>query len=73
MDKCQRRCLGVIGEGLGHFVDADRLTPVVFYHYRSSAAALHVLFHTTAKNAVLADDNRVSRAYQVDEAGLHAR
>ena len=80
---CARRGLGVhesqqrgfrVGGKRGcNLVQADGLSPVVLDHDRGRPAALDVFLHAAAKNAVAADDDRITGRHQVDETSLHAR
>ena len=42
-------------------------------HDRDTAAALDILFHAAAKDAVLADNYLVSRLHQIGKTAFHTR
>ena len=59
-------------QGIFQLLRVHRLTPGILHHDRHAPAALHVLDHAAAEDAVATDDDLVAGLHQIHEAGLHA-
>ena len=70
--KCQHFCIGMRTQRSFRLVQIYRLAPVVLHQDRLRTATLDVLFHTSAKHAVLTDNRLVSTLQQIDKDSFHA-
>ena len=72
MDEGQ--CLGIwiIAQRLFDFIQVDSAPPIILDHHRQGSAALGILFHTPTEDAILANDDLVTRFQQIDEDRFHA-
>ena len=60
MNKGENFGIGMRLDRLRYLLGVDRITPPILHHYRSTAAALDIFFHSPAKDTVLADNSLVT-------------
>ena len=57
MDKGNDFCIGVLFNRSLELLRVDRIAPTIHHHDGGRTTTLDILFHTTAKHAVLAHDH----------------
>ncbi len=71
MHKREEFRIGICFERVFDLVEVDRSAPVILHHHRHCTAALDVLLHAAAENAVLANYRLVTALEQIRKHCLH--